>query len=617
MRIYSLILGLYFTLLPFVQCDTPPKSYTSYRPYPFCNPSDYMRYPSNSEDVVAIINEAIERKVTVKALGARHSQSDIICTEGIPVDMNKFKSCRMNDDGITATFGAGVTLQEAGAFLLQHGRALRTTPAYGKITLGGAIGTSAHGSSIKYNSSLSAQVVSLTVVNGLAQTLEISDPDDLKSFGAHLGLLGIIVDVTMYTVPLYKVLAHNYVMPDTILTDGTAQNWAQTSDQITYYWFPACNEVVVVNLTFVPVDTPGTAISYLVPSSYGFFNLIIARAKEMLYDLTVSECAAASTLGNNVLPVFELISLAHVVSQTPGLTPFYSENGIFVNNPAVGYPSDMLAAVCSEENAGLLGKACLWAHGDLKSNMTGLDNEIGIPLTNLEDLVLTVKDIQAKTPLVFPIDGLVMRFSGKSEIYMSTAHQRDTIHVEFVLVQRTDPYNDATGALAGYQTLLQAMAKNMSGRSHWGKSGTVYHSNEMLDLKLDPQARKNFIAAMKKFDPKGIFLNNFGRRLLGTGTRIDADPKTIHCALLDNCFCSEDSDCVESQSCTSLPGYENYPVCKTRNEVPIIFEKNRFSGVNLLQYLSVTLPTLAAEAVTKCSVGSVIKTVTNVVGSLL
>lgn len=32
-----------------------------------------------------------------------------------------------------------------------------------------------------------------------------------------------------------------------------------------------------------------------------------------------------------------------------------------------------------------------------------------------------------------------------------------------------------------------------SGRSHWGKSGLVYHSSESLDIKLDSTARQKFI----------------------------------------------------------------------------------------------------------------------------
>lgn len=41
--------------------------------------------------------------------------------------------------------------------------------------------------------------------------------------------------------------------------------------------------------------------------------------------------------------------------------------------------------------------------------------------------------------------------------------------------------------------LFVQQTKRMAGRSHWGKSGMVYHSSAMLNLKLEPLARQNFI----------------------------------------------------------------------------------------------------------------------------
>lgn len=155
-----------------------------------CTPSDDIRYPKSKEEIVDIVNEAITRGVTVKPFGARHSQTDIICTEGIPVDMHGIRHFHMNDDGVTATFGTGLNLRDATEFLRQNGRGLRTTPAYGNITIGGAIGTGAHGSTVRYNASISSQVVGLTVVDGMGNVREISDPNDLKSFRVNLGLLG-------------------------------------------------------------------------------------------------------------------------------------------------------------------------------------------------------------------------------------------------------------------------------------------------------------------------------------------------------------------------------------------------------------------------------------------
>lgn len=104
--------------------------------------------------------------------------------------MHGIRYFHMNDDGITATFGAGVNLRDATEYLRQNGRGLRTTPAYGNITLGGAIGTGAHGSTIKYNASISSQAIGFTVVDGIGNVRKISDPNDLMSFRLNLGLLG-------------------------------------------------------------------------------------------------------------------------------------------------------------------------------------------------------------------------------------------------------------------------------------------------------------------------------------------------------------------------------------------------------------------------------------------
>lgn len=60
----------------------------------------------------------------------------------------------------------------------------------GNITLGGAIGTGSHGSTIQYNASISAQVISLTIVDGQGYVRQISEMDDLRAFRLNLGLLG-------------------------------------------------------------------------------------------------------------------------------------------------------------------------------------------------------------------------------------------------------------------------------------------------------------------------------------------------------------------------------------------------------------------------------------------
>lgn len=123
---------------------------------------------------------------------------------------------------------------------------------------------------------------------------------------------------------------------------------------------------------------------------------------------------------------------------------------------------------------------------------------------------------------------------------------------------------------------------------------------------------------MQRFDPNQIFQNNFGRRLTKSGSDIDFDPKTTRCALLDNCICSKDSDCAVTQRCISLTGY-NYTVCKTKNEVPEVqLIKSSFPPpLAVLDWLSITVPTLVIAALAKCSLGLGLSTVSSVIDSLI
>ena len=67
--------------------------------------------------------------------------------------------------------------------------------------------------------------------------------------------------------------------------------------------------------------------------------------------------------------------MSSLVTQIPGFAPMYTEDGTIAINPAVGYAHKMFATFCSEEDAGLDGQACFWAHGDIKANLTSLDTE--------------------------------------------------------------------------------------------------------------------------------------------------------------------------------------------------------------------------------------------------
>lgn len=124
---------------------------------------------------------------------------------------------------------------------------------------------------------------------------------------------------------------------------------------------------------------------------------------------------------------------------------------------------------------------------------------------------------------------------------------------------------------------------------------------------------------MNKYDPTEVFINNFGRRIKRTGTAIDADPSTKRCAILDNCFCSKDSDCGANQLCSTVSGYD-YKVCKTRNEaIPTGSDVRSMltKPGDIVPWFASTAPTLIKSTIIKCSIGDAVETLSLLRPSLL
>jgi len=415
--------------------------------------------------------------------------------------------------------------------------------------VGGAIGTGAHGSSLLYTASLSDQTVELLIVDGLGSIRIIQSEQDLQSFRVHLGLLGIILQVKFRTIPIFKFRAHNYVVEDTVL-NAKAMEMPQITDQVVLYWYPSFQKVVVANYTRVGVNVPGTAhTNALIPPTSSSFNFFGKRMLE----------TAQSTKSLQFMNFLQYISFLALFKTIPDIQPIYTENNLLVQNPAVGYYHQMSSVSCMD--TGWI--QCPWAHGE--NGARSLDNEMAIDIKDLPLFTKRVRDILKKSPAVFPFEGILIRFSGSSTTHMSLSQGRNTCHVEFYPLDRDNRYQDPKVGLAAYQAIMQSLLNEFSGRSHWGKSGAYYHAKEQLKRKLSPDARAAFLTSMTTFDPNGVFLNNFGRRLLGVSGKMDWDPLVIHCALLDNCLCSKDDDCARGQKCSRIETYPNYPVCLTTN----------------------------------------------------
>jgi hypothetical protein len=97
---------------------------------------------------------------------------------------------------------AGITLFALCEQLARHhGLALRNIPHYGGMTLGGALAIGIHGTSGREAcDTLSSSIVSLDLVDGRSKRVTLSASDSIT-----LGMLGVVYQVTLRTIPLFDV----------------------------------------------------------------------------------------------------------------------------------------------------------------------------------------------------------------------------------------------------------------------------------------------------------------------------------------------------------------------------------------------------------------------------
>ncbi|CAL8073253.1 unnamed protein product [Orchesella dallaii] len=556
-----------YPLILFIQVNSSTINYfyKSYQNSVHCTASSPILYPENAEELQLIVQKAIEEKQTVKVLGSRHSITDVICTEGIPVSTKFLNKTEVSDDD-TVTVESGAQLMDVLTTLHEAGKTLIHVPAYGGITIGGAIGTGAHGSSLIHPTTLSDQIVQLTIINGMGEFETIKDPDELKAFRVHLGLLGAIVNVTLRTVPLFKMVVYNYPESESILFDGTSLESARSHDWYQLWWFPNSKSVIVSKGNYTDdLELSGNAVTNLIPD---------VTSAEIISGRESFERAQATKnmQGQQALEDFTKYSLyREVVGKPPIYTETFQNGTRKFANPATGFAYRLQANRCSNK--------CAWDNGD--SSVFPEESAMAFDAEEMPKVLIKMKGILEQLPAAFVMIGVFIRFSKASDALMSIGTGRDSVHIEWTTPMRYDPYTQPRDGIGAYQAILQAMVHDHDGRAHWGKNGQYFFTRDIF-LKRVPNLEP-FQKMMRKYDPNGIFLNKFGRRLLLEYDDLSMDPFVKRCALQDYCVCTKSWHCADFQMCTTINGM--FPVCRDVLPPPPVvalpIPKSKYNSLNL------------------------------------
>ena len=215
-----------------------------------------IAHPASTEEVAALVVEARENGLTVKAVGSGHSFTPVAVTDGVLVQLDRLRGIVSADvpSGLVRV-RAGTPLHQLNDALAALGLALPNLGDIDRQTISGALGTGTHGTGARFRGLADAvRAVRIVLADGSVHDCDAgNDPDLFEAARISLGALGIITELTLQCVPAFLLQARedpgtlSATLADLdLLVDGT--------DHFEFYWFPHTDRVLTKRNTRLPVE---------------------------------------------------------------------------------------------------------------------------------------------------------------------------------------------------------------------------------------------------------------------------------------------------------------------------------------------------------------------------
>lgn len=418
-----------------------------------CTPTR-IESPGSTGEVVDVVTAAARDGLPVRPVGAGHSFTPLAATDGVMVRLDRMTRVLHHDPATQRVrVQAGISLHVLNRELAALGLALPNLGDVDPQAVAGAIGTGTHGTGARLPG-IAAAVVGVQLVTAAGEVLEIDEAHPwLGAAQLSLGALGILTEVTLQCVPAFLLHAREEPMalPEVLhrLPELVTRN-----DHIEFYWFPHTDKALLKRNNRVPDGTPAAPLG---------------RLRHLVEDEVLSNGA------------FEALNrLAHTA---PALVPRINAlSGSVLSAREYTAPSHEVFVS--------------------PRRVRFQESEFAMPREALTDVIAGLQRLFASGEhrVSFPIE---VRFAAADDVWLSTAHDRDSCYVAVHAYHRQDP--------TAYFAAAQAVFTAHEGRPHWGKRHT-------LTAAYFAQACPRFtdwLAVRDELDPERRFANDHLRQVLG------------------------------------------------------------------------------------------------------
>jgi hypothetical protein len=455
--------------------------------------------PNTIEQVRAIVSEAAEMGVTVRAVGSGHSWSDVALTTGfvvktgglsrVPASEPDFLRREWRDRELVRT-EAGIRIKELNSYLDGRGLALSNMGGYDHQTVAGVISTSTHGSGITFGP-LNDFVHSLDLVAGDGRAYRIEragGPTVRSAYEAHhggrrtliqddrcfnavsvgMGCMGIVCTAMLEVQGKYFLREvrelHEWAKVRADLEEGSVLT-TNRHYELLFSPYRRKRDYPCLVTTRNPTDNPRHK-----PWS--------KRTRNWLVELT-SGFALTPYIINLIMDI------------RPSLGPFLLESA--------------MSALVKDEYDNVSYEVLNIGVANI---LPAYSCEIGVPMDgrHLEavERIIEVAAEHRRLGEIYQSSPISFRFVRASPADMSMMSGRDTMMIELIQLRGSQGALELTAA---YEEALF----DLGGRPHWGQLNTLTGSHGLIES-MYPRYPE-WLKVHRQFDTNGVFDSPFTRRV--------------------------------------------------------------------------------------------------------
>jgi len=384
----------------------------------------------------------------------------LVPTDDYLVDNTHLNRCLAVDrEARTITVECGMRLKELTDIAEKNGMMLPSPTVATNFTVGGMVATGSAGTGMQTRT-FSDAVVGLTIVRADGSVVEMTaDDPDLPAARVSFGTLGIFYALTFQCLPAENMLNVDQVVPLAQVLRELPQLVRQHYG-VLLMWYPYTDQAWLK--LYDP--TPG------VTSTYGRWTRWLYR--ELQYAVE----GGLARIGQVLLRLW------------PSLTPAFmalamktTRNTDYIETPRRTFHFQFVYPPCWDSS---------WA----------------IPVDQAEDAwhawIDTINEFRTRG--IYPINLVVAsRFTRQSTSLLSPDYCRDSCFIE------ATTFKDTAGVQEFYQAIETIMIERFNGRPHWAK---MWYGMERVQQQYRQQLEQ-FAAVRQRWDPDGMFLNDFLERL--------------------------------------------------------------------------------------------------------